>query len=480
MKNILFAVSEIEGLVKTGGLADVAKALPLALNKLGHNARIVIPYYQQIAKILPKDNAIKSYAFPLNLNITYQVNVHVFEHTGLTIYCVDIATLFDRSGIYGDDYHAFEDNGERFSVFSIAILYFFQHFATQLSFSPNIIHCNDWHTALIPMLFKHDDYWKQANCDTILTIHNGAFQGIFSKKSVPSLISKLGTSHPNYEHDVVNFLKLGIVFAGRVVAVSPNYAQELLTELGSHHLFDIFQQVKHKTSGILNGCDYKDWSPEQDQLIHTPYGPNSLEKKLENKKDLQQQAGLTVDANIPIVAQVCRLTDQKGLDYLIPALRELVQHKVQILVAGTGDPIYVDQLEFLAQKHPDKLHFHHGYSEKLAHSYMAGADYFLVPSLFEPCGLTQMYALAYGTLPIVREVGGLKDTVIDLAFDDATGVVFSQPDCSHLIAAIRRGLLFYREYPERYKNLQVRAMDTKFLWHDSANQYLELYETLLR
>lgn len=478
MKSILFAVSEMESLVKTGGLADVAKALPVTLKNLGHDARIVMPYYQAVSQVMPIEQALKSYSFSLNLACDYQVNIHHFLHLGIDIYCVDIKELFSRPGIYGDDYHAFDDNGERFSVFSIALLSFFQHFQHQLEFNPQVIHCNDWHTALVPVLFEHDSYWQQAKCKTILTIHNGAFQGIFSKKSVPSLTQKLGKNHPSYELDVINFLKLGIEYTNKVVAVSPNYAKELLTELGSHHLFDIFHQHQQKITGILNGCDYTDWSPEQDPLIQYPYSASQIANKAKNKQALQNRCGLTPDDNIPIIAQVCRLTDQKGLDYLIPALRELSQHKVHILIAGTGDPIYVDQLEFLANKYSDKIHFHHGYSEALAHQYMAGADYFLVPSLFEPCGLTQMYALAYGTLPIVREVGGLKDTVIDLTQPNATGLLFSQPNCAQLVAATRRALLFYREYPEKYQDVQQRAMQSKFSWNKSASQYLELYESL--
>lgn len=475
--NILFTVSEIEGLVKTGGLADVARYLPQALNEQGHDTRIIVPFYRDIAQMFPHPD--KTFSFQMRVHIEYQVRVHQVEHQGLIIYCVDIPELFDRGGIYSDHYHAYDDNGERFSAFCLAVLDFLQYFSEQVQFSPDLIHCNDWHTSLLPALFKMDGYWRERNCKTLLTIHNGAFQGIFGKYSVPSLLNKLGEHRPEYEDDVINFLKLGIIYTDAVVAVSPNYAEELKTELGSHHLFDIFSRHKDKLSGILNGCDYRDWDPLKDEYIAANYDQSSLAEKSKNKTELQKVSGMTVDDSIPVVSQVCRLTDQKGLNYLLPAIKELVQHKVQIYIAGTGDPLYVDQLEYLAKKHPNKLHFHHGFSEQIAHTYMAASDFFLVPSLFEPCGLTQMYALAYGTLPIVREVGGLKDTVTDISKPEATGIEFKQPNADALVSAIRRGLLFFHEDPDGFIQVQQRAMNTKFSWQESANQYAGVYESVI-
>ena len=479
--NIVFAVSELEGLVKTGGLADVARALPLALADLQQDARLVLPYYQAVANLLPPCEAERSFTFSLNTDREHKVVVHQFKFNQLPLYCFDISELFDRTGIYGETYQAYDDNGERFALFSIAILHFFQQFAEQLQFSPDVFHCNDWHTALLPILFEHDPYWQQHKSKTLLCIHNGAYQGIFTKQSIPSLMHTLGEYHDNYEKDVVNYLKLGICAADQVVAVSPNYAKELLTELGSHHLFDVFDFHRHKVVGILNGCDYKDWSPETDPFIAEAYSSSSITGKVKNKLALQRKLGFTPAVNTPVISMVCRLTDQKGLNFLLPAIKDLVKHKVHICIAGTGDPLFVDQLEFFSQKYPDRLHFECGFSESIAHEYTAGADFFLVPSLFEPCGLTQMYSLAYGTLPIVREVGGLKDTVTDIKREQAaTGIVFLEPTPQELLAAIRKGLLFYHEYPEKFVATQVRAMQSKFLWSDSAQQYLTLYEQVLR
>lgn len=473
--NIVFAVSELEGLVKTGGLADVAKALPIALNEQGQDARVTLPYYKAVADILPPAEAERSFTFSIFVHKEYRVKVHQFNFNNMPLYCFDIDNIFDRPGIYGENYQPYEDNGERFSLFAIAILNFFQQFAGQLQFSPDVFHCNDWHTSVLPAIFDCDQYWQQQACKTLLSIHNGAYQGIFSKNTIPSLMSKLGDTHPSYEKDVVNYLKLGISYADKVVAVSPNYAKELLTELGSHHLFDVFNFHKHKVTGVLNGCDYKDWSPETDEYITEQYSETNISAKVKNKLALQRLVGFTPSVNTPVISMVCRLTDQKGLNFLLPTIKELVKNKVHICIAGTGDPLYVDQLEFFSRKYSDKFHFENSYSEQIAHEYMAGADFFLMPSLFEPCGLTQMYALAYGTLPIVREVGGLKDTVTDISCERATGIVFAEPSSFDLLAAIRKGLLFYHEYPEKFVATQVRAMQSKFLWSESSSKYLELY-----
>lgn len=475
--NILFTVSEIEGLVKTGGLADVAKYLPLVLNHSGHDTRVIMPYYRDVARLHP--TAERTFSFSIRVQTEYQVKVHQITHDNLIVYCIDIPELFDRDGIYSDNYHAYDDNGERFSVFSIAVIDFIQYFHEQIQFKPEVIHCNDWHTALVPALMKKDKYWQGQSTKSMLTIHNGAFQGISSKASTPSLLHRLGNLHHEYEDDVINFLKLGIIGADSVVAVSPNYADELKTELGSHHLYDIFNHHKDKVSGILNGCDYQDWDPLKDSYIAHNYDVKTLDNKVKNKLALQQANGLEQDERTPMITMVSRLTDQKGLNYLLPAIRELAQHKVHICIAGTGDPLYVDQLEYLAKKHKENVHFYHGFSEEVAHKYMAGTDFFLVPSLFEPCGLTQMYALAYGSLPIVREVGGLKDTVTDITQADATGIVFTQPSCEQLLTAIRRGLLFYHEDPSKFRSVQIRAMETKFLWQDSAKEYVKIYEKMV-
>lgn len=477
--NVVFAVSELEGLIKTGGLADVGKALPMALLELGQDARVALPYYQQVAELLPVDTADNSYTFTLHTHREYFITVYAFTFNTLTVYAFDVDSLFDRAGAYGDSYHPYDDNGERFSVFSMAILNFFQHFSQQIEFDPQVFHCNDWHTSVLPVLFHDDTYWQQKNCKTVLSIHNGAYQGIFAKDDLPSLMNNLNPKHFSYDDECLNFIQLGISHSDKIIAVSPNYAQELLTPLGSHHLFDVFNFNSHKVTGILNGCDYKDWSADVDPLLTHNYSIQTIHHKVKNKLWLQKECGFSQDENTPLISMVCRLTDQKGLNFLLPIVDQLMHHKVHITIAGTGDPVYVERLKEYAKQYPNKFHFLHSYSEKIAHTYVAGADFFLVPSLFEPCGLTQMYSLAYGTLPIVREVGGLKDTVVDLLHHDATGVVFTEPEPDALLGAIRKGLLMFHEYPEHFTNIQIKAMQSKFLWQDSAQKYLEQYEQLV-
>ncbi|NVK23720.1 MAG: glycogen synthase [Gammaproteobacteria bacterium] len=476
--NVVFAVSELEGLIKTGGLADVARALPLALQDLGQDARVALPYYQVVAEQLPSAAANHSFNFSLHSHTEYKITVHEFNVNDITVYCFDVHGMFNRAGVYGDTYHPYEDNGERFSVFSLAILNFFQYFAEQINFKPEIFHCNDWHTSVLPALIKIDSYWRDSHVKTILSIHNGAYQGIYAKQQLPTLVQRFPSDMFHNDSDHVNFIELGINYSDKIIAVSPNYAQELLTPLGSHHLFDVFNANRDKVTGILNGCDYEDWSSSNDPYLIKNYTVDSIADKVENKLWLQKECGFTPSKDTPLISMVCRLTDQKGLNFLLPIIKQLMLHKVHIAIAGTGDPVYVDQLCKLAKQYTDKLHFEHGYSDKIAHTYIAGADFFLVPSLFEPCGLTQMYSLAYGTLPIVREVGGLKDTVSDLYDINATGVVFVEPNPEALLAAIRKGLLTFHEYPEQFVDIQVRAMNSKFLWLESAQKYLEQYEQL--
>jgi starch synthase len=270
---------------------------------------------------------------------------------------------------------------------------------------------------------------------------------------------------------------MGIRYANKINAVSPNYAQELLTPLGSHYLFSEFQNRHNDMSGILNGCDYSQWDPINDPHIAKNYHHADLSGKKTCKSELQKELGLPKKLRVPIIGMVCRLTDQKGFGFILPMLDKLMQHDVQVAIIGTGDPQISLFLQKEADKHPKKLAFVEDFSVRKAHMVEAGSDFFLMPSLFEPCGLNQMYSLAYGTLPIVRGVGGLKDTVIDLAEDPdgATGFVFDQPDSSALLSCIQRALLFYHESPKVLESTQQRAMQSRFTWEAAALDYQALY-----
>ncbi|MCW8091029.1 glycogen synthase GlgA [Alteromonas sp. ASW11-130] len=479
--NIVFAISEVEDLVKTGGLADVGKALPLALKEAGHNVIIIMPYYLAIANQLEMAPAKLASACSQQTLFTqsqvYHFDVKQLNWNDINVYFIDYPEYFAREGIYSNGYDVYNDNGERFSFFCGAVLNMLQ----SIGFQPDVIHCHDWHTAMLPFLmsFDHSGYFDDTA--TVFTIHNAAFQGVHRLESIPFL-----RHHPSIMSQVhggyINMLQSGIEFATQITTVSPTYAQELLTNLGSHGLHDRLVARQKDLIGILNGCDYSQWNPEHDHYLPENYSVDTLHAKTASKAALQKLASLPEKQNIPLLGMVCRLTEQKGFGYLLPILNDLMHHQVQIVIVGTGDPEVCMDLDEFAQHHPVKFKFINGFSTKHAHLVEAGADYFLMPSQFEPCGLNQMYSLAYGTIPIVRAVGGLKDTVVDINQDKhgATGFVFDDPTPHALLACIRRALLYYYEYPQDFKQMQIRGMQTRFTWDAAAARYAELYQSVVR
>lgn len=468
---ILFVVSEVEDLAKTGGLADVGKALPLALAALGHDVTIVMPYYKQLAKKFNAADCCARQTLTAGRKC-YEFSVKSLTLEGLPVLAVDYPEYFDRKGLYADDYHAYPDNAERFAFFASAAL----QASRAVDFKPDIVHCNDWHTALVPYFVSIDDSGFYAQVKTIFTLHNGAYQGTHRFSDIAYLQPHYKL-HSQLDGDALNFVRMGIRYANKINAVSPNYAQELLTSLGSHHLFDEFQNRRNDVSGILNGCDYSQWDPVNDPHIAKNYSHTDLTGKKACKTALQKELNLPQKIRIPIIGMVCRLTEQKGFSFILPILEKLMQHNVQVAIIGTGDPEISRFLREVADKHPNKLSFVEDFSVRKAHMIEAGSDFFLMPSLFEPCGLNQMYSLAYGTLPIVRAVGGLKDTVIDLAEspDSGTGFIFEQPDSNALLSCIQRALLFYHEAPKVMEQTQQRAMQSRFTWEVAAQDYQKLY-----
>lgn len=470
---ILFVVSEVEDLAKTGGLADVAKALPIELKKLGHEVIIVMPYYRVIAEKFAPPEILGEQTLFANQK-PYSFTLRELKIEDVPVYCIDYPAFFDRDGFYSDGYHAYGDNAERFAFFADAAL----QASKSLNFQPDIVHCNDWHTALTPYFMKVDSSGYFANSKSVLTIHNGAFHGTHRLDQIPYLHPQREL-HQQLDGDAVNFLRIGIRYANKINTVSPNYASELLTTLGSHMLYDEFQKRKDDVSGILNGCDYTQWDPATD--IHLPenFDVDKPQGKLVCKRELQKKSGFQQLDHVPLIGMVCRLTEQKGFGYLLPVLEDLLQHNVQLLIIGTGDPSISEVLKRHAQIHPDRLIFIDTFSVELAHLLEAGSDFFLMPSLFEPCGLNQMYSLAYGTLPIVRAVGGLKDTVVDIHNDPdrATGFVFDKADSSELLSCVQRALLHYYEFPDSFSQMKLRGMQTRFTWEQAANNYVALYQT---
>ncbi|AWL10809.1 Starch synthase [Saliniradius amylolyticus] len=474
--NILFVISEVEDLAKTGGLADVGKALPLALKAMGHDVRIVKPYYRDMAHKYQLVNETEEQCLNAG-GRQYRFHIKRLELERVPVYCVDYPDYFHRAGLYSDGYQPFDDNGERFAFFSMAAL----ETAKAIDFHPDIIQCNDWHTALCPYFAERDNSGFFKDTRTLLTIHNGAFQGAYPLREIPCLQHDPKLISQTNEYGEINFLRLGVQYASKINAVSPNYASELLTPLGSHHLYQSFFQRRQDVSGILNGCDYSQWDPATDPLLPAHFGPEEISGKTDCKRALQQQFGLEPAPDIPLIGMLCRLTEQKGFGFLLPILEQVLQHRVQLIIVGTGDPGISDELTRVQHRNPAQFVYCNDFSNTLAHNVEAASDFFLMPSLFEPCGLNQMYSLAYGTLPIVRAVGGLADTVIDVsaAPESATGFVFQSPDSSALLHCIRRALLFYYEYPDRFRQVQKRAMQTRFTWQEAAEHYVALYQQAL-
>lgn len=470
---IAFIVSEVEDIIKTGGLADVAKALPLAYEALGHEVCIVMPAYQvvidqfnltQHGEFTSSMRQFKRYEHDLG-----NVKVHLIGHT-----------CFDREGLYAENNVAYSDNGERFGLFSAAVIDVLQ----AVNFQPDIMHCNDWHTGLVPFFVKHNQQQFAegffANTKTALTIHNAAFQGSFELHEIPMMQPYHQALHFD-QHPHINMMKVGIAHADKITAVSPTYAQEILTDLGGHGLHYVLQNRSSDLKGILNGCDYSQWDPTTDPFIPAHFDINDLSGKAKCKAALQAKAGFTDSLDTPLIGMVCRLTAQKGFDYIVPILRDLMAHNLGLVIVGTGDPLVCQQLADVSRMHPTKFKFIHGFEPELAHLVEAGSDFFLMPSEFEPCGLNQMYSLAYATLPIVRNVGGLSDTVvgIDQNPQEATGFVFDSPSPEALLICIRRALLLYREQPDLFVTMQKRAMETKFTWSDAAIQFEALFQRAL-
>ena len=472
--NIVFAISEVEELVKTGGLADVGKALPSALHALGESVTIVMPYYKVLAEQYNLPSITEQQTLFTEGQV-YQFDIRYMQWNNLAVYFVDSPDHFMRDGLYSNAYEVYEDNGERFSFFSGAVLQTLK----AIDKKPDVIHCHDWHTAMLPFLLTHDRSGFFDYCKTVFTIHNAAFQGVHKLEDIPFLRhhpSILAQVHGGY----INMLQSGIEYATKVTTVSPNYARELLTDLGSHGLHERLVSRSSDLSGILNGCDYTQWNPETDPYLPRNYSASNLHAKQSCKEALQTKSGLPVKLSVPLIGMVCRLTEQKGFGYILPILDELVKHNLQMVIVGTGDPKVCMDLGEFAQQHPNQFAFINGFSSEHAHLVEAGADFFLMPSQFEPCGLNQMYSLAYGTVPIVRSVGGLKDTVIDHSHcDKGTGFVFDEPTAEALLACIRRALLSYYEDTAKFREMQVRGMNTRFTWEASAKQYQQLYDKIV-
>lgn len=474
---VLFATSEAHPFLKTGGLADVAFALPKALRALGIDVRVIMPKYSDISEFY-KNNMTTLKTFSVNLGWRNQyAGLQYMEEEDIPFYFIDNEYYFKRKGAYG-----YDDDGERFCYFSKAVL---ESVRYMKDFKPHIIHNNDWHTAIIPVLLKEkysiDSLYS--NIQTILTIHNLRYQGVFSKGFLGDLLS-LGeeclTEDKMKYYDGISFMKGGIVYSDRVTTVSETYAQEIQTPFYGEGLDGLLKEKSYKLSGIVNGIDYDIYNPKKDKDIYLNYSEETIVNKKKNKEMLQEQLGLPVNKDIPIIGIISRLVDQKGFDLISEVMDDIMNLDLQMVILGAGDNKYEKMFKYYSEKYPTKISCNIYFSNDLSKKIYAGSDLFLMPSLFEPCGIGQLIAMQYGTLPIVRETGGLRDTVI--SYNEYTGkgngFSFTNYNASDMLYTIQRAINFYKD-KSVFNNIVRNAMRTDNSWNSSAYKYIELYDDLL-
>ncbi|MDO4536174.1 MAG: glycogen synthase GlgA [Clostridium perfringens] len=474
---ILFAASEAHPFIKSGGLGDVIGALPKELKNLDVDARVIIPRYKNIRKDLFENMVyIRSFNVPVGWR---NQNCNVFEYTydNVIYYFIDNNYYFDRNEMYG---HI--DDGERFAFFSRAVL----NFLRESGWCPNIIHCNDWQTGMIPVMLKVE-YYKESfysNIKTVFSIHNLLFQGNYVPSVLPELFGYDYGLYDNMSLELngnVSFMKGGINFSDKVSTVSKTYAEEIKTKEYGENLEGLLSYRSNDLIGIVNGIDYNEYNPENDMHICKKYGIYNLQDKLENKKDLQRSLGLPVNENIPVISIVSRLTNQKGIDLIINSIEQILQRGAQLIVLGTGEEKYENYFRYLQDKYRDRVSANIQFDNGLAHRIYAGSDIFLMPSMFEPCGLGQLIALRYGTIPLVRETGGLKDTVIP--YNETTGIgtgfSFREYRQEDLSLIMNYALDVYYNNKEAWYSLVNQAISSDNSWSKSANEYKNLYERII-
>ncbi|AWC34348.1 glycogen synthase GlgA [Bacillus cytotoxicus] len=475
--NILFAVSECVPFIKSGGLADVAGALPKELKKLGVNVRIMLPNYSLIPANLRESFKLhKVIHVPLGWRNQY-CGILKGEQDGITYYLIDNEYYFKRDSLYGH-----YDDGERFSFFSKAILESIPY----LDFEVDLIHSHDWHTAMVNFLLheKYKDNPLYEKIKTVYTIHNLQFQGVFPREVIHDLL-ELGDEYFNSEqlefYGNINFMKGGIIAADHITTVSSTYKEEIQYEFFGEKLDGLLRKYNDKLSGIVNGIDTSVYNPRLDSYITATYDVDTLYAKRENKWALQHYFGLPEKENTPIISMVTRLTKQKGLDLVRAVFQEIMQEDVQCIILGSGDSEYEQFFEWMAYEYSEKVKVYIGFNEELAHQVYAGSDLFLMPSLFEPCGLGQLIALAYGVIPIVRETGGLNDTVKSYHVEtkSGNGFTFTNFNAHDMLYTVRRALRYYED-PAVWNQLVKQAMTEDHSWKTSALAYKDLYNRLLK
>jgi starch synthase len=472
---VLFVAAEAHPFIKSGGLGDVAGALPKELAKKGVDVRVVIPKYKNINwELKEKLRFVQWYTVNVGWRTQY-CGVFKYKHEGVTYYLIDNEAYFNRDGLYG-----FYDDGERFAFFDRAVLNMLKH----IDWQPDVIHCNDWQTGMIPVLLKLE-YSKDlfySGMRTVFSIHNILFQGCFDREILPELF---GYDYEPYKNKSlkfdkgVSFMKGGINYSDLISTVSYSYANEIKTPDFGERLDGLLRCREGALRGILNGIDYEEFNPVKDSFIFKNYDVSTLRDKQINKVELQKELGLFQNKATPIIGMISRLTSQKGIDLLAKIADRLLQQDVQLVIVGTGDKYFEDYFKGLDYRYGNKVSANIRFDNALAHKVYASTDMFLMPSLFEPCGLGQLIALRYGTIPIVRETGGLRDTVISYnQYDESgNGFSFKNFDADEMLNTIQYAIDIYHD--KRQWNKIIRhAMNSDNSWCKSAEDYLNMYKEL--
>jgi len=484
---ILLIASEAVPFAKTGGLADVAGSLPIALSALGHDVRLVMPLYKSID---PAKFGLRPILAEIDTHfpgVTHRGYVQraTLPQSSIPVYFIQHDGFFGREQFYDKNGHDYPDNPMRFAFFCLASLWMLKG----LDWQPDLIHCHDWQAALAPAYLRHHPEMSKdpfyARIKTLFTIHNMAFQCVvdsewMTRLNLPwSLFTPEGVEY----YGKLNIMKAGLLYSNYISTVSRQYAKEIRTPEFGCGLEGILEKRSSHLAGILNGIDTSVWNPKTDTLIPAQFSAGNLKGKTKCKEDLQKYFGFPPKPGTPIIGMISRLTEQKGFDLVAEAMDSLMEFDLRLVVLGLGDPKYHQMLESLARRYPQKIGVKLGFDDKLAHWIEAGSDMFLMPSRFEPCGLNQFYSLRYGTIPIVRKTGGLADSIINatpatIKSGAGTGFVFVEPNPKRMLDAARRAVSLYKGNPTQWSKLIQNAMNKDYSWEVSAKEYAKLYKKI--
>jgi starch synthase len=474
--HIVFAASECVPFAKTGGLADVVGALPPALASLGHQVTVYLPLYRQ-TKLADAKPVLRSVTIPFDDRYRFCSVLDGGMHSGVQFYFIDYPPYFDREALYGTSVGDYRDNAERFALYSRAVLE-----SCKILGVPDVFHCHDWQSALAPVLLRsvyaEDPAFRDVGC--VFTIHNMGYQGLFPPEILPLLMLPwdLFTITRMEFYGNVNFLKGALVFSDFITTVSRKYSQEIQTAEYGFGLEGVLHGRSATVTGILNGVDYKEWSPETDKFIAAHYSPEELSGKAACKRDLLTQFGITdADVKLPVIGIVSRFAAQKGFDLISQVMDRLAREQMIVVALGAGDKEYQDMFLRLHKQYPQKIAVKVAYDNALAHKIEAGSDMFLMPSRYEPCGLNQIYSLKYGTVPIVRATGGLDDTIENWEprTGRGTGFKFSEYTGEALLDTVKLALKAYQDR-DAWQRLMRSGMNKDFSWNASAREYVRVYE----